>query len=175
MKAFDWHHAMGGLGSCEAGHYEGYFEGLYNPALTVLFTMGATGSIDVSGNVSHDIMQDETGEYFEVKDGVFQGMAMAMFPFEGEFYGKLDCTTQYFEGGLRNCFYIAFGAPFYFEGLARSRYDKLNHSFIDGVWSVTEADANGAYPPPPEAHPGDPLPPPAQLGGIGIWETTWVP
>ncbi len=175
MKSFDWYHAMSGIGSCEAGHYEGAFAGDYNPALVVVFSAGFSGSMPVSGNVSHDIMEDETGEYFEVRDGVFEGMAMAMFPFQGEFYGKLDCTTVTFEGGLRNCFYIAFGLQFAFEGLARSRYDKNTHSFIDGVWSVTELDANGVHPPPPEAYPGQPLPPPPQLGGIGTWETTWVP
>lgn len=175
MKNFDWYHAMSGLGSCEAGHYEGAFAGDYNPALVVVFSAGFAGSMPVSGNVSHDIMEDETGEYFEVRDGVFEGLAMAMFPFEGEFYGKLDCTTATFEGGLRNCFYIAFGLQFAFEGLARSRYDKVTHSFIDGVWSVTEPDVNGVHPPPPDARPGQPLPPPPQLGGVGTWETTWVP
>jgi len=44
MKEFNWYHAMSGLGSCEAGHYEGAFAGDYNPALVVVFSAGFSGS-----------------------------------------------------------------------------------------------------------------------------------
>jgi hypothetical protein len=167
---FEWLRTTPTGGTCESGQYEGSFDGMYVPAAIMGF-----GSLPVAGAVGFDIWESASGEYLEISNGYYRGLALMQFPFEGEFWGKLDCTTGVFEGELRNCFYNVYGTIYHFEGIARSNYDKFNHAFVNGAWAVTEPDINGVYPPPPPIQLNGPLPPLPQLGGVGTWTTTWVP
>lgn len=180
-------------GTCEAGYYEGLFDGLYNSEAMINATFGFWPTVPVDGNVSATIQEKpgSNGEFFEIADGVFEGVAMEMFPFIGDFVGELNCDTKSFEGALKNCYYEIGFDRYGFEGIARSQYDIINHAFINGVWSVTEPasgsiiysplnpDAAPAtdYPPPLDVQAGQPLPatyPIAFKGGTGNWSMTFV-
>jgi hypothetical protein len=129
----------------------------------------------VDGSVAFDLGESTNGEFFEVSDGYMTGLALGLYPFEGEIQGRLDCPNLFFDGLLRNCSYIIWGLPVAFEGVIPAQYDPVNHTFVNGLWSVTEADATGGFPPPAPVNPGDPLPALPQLGGVGTWTATWVP
>lgn len=169
-ESFEWMRTLPLGGTCESGHYEGSFDGMYNPAISFGFSTSA-----VDGSLVFDLGESTNGEFFEVSNGYMTGLALDLYPFEGEIQGTLDCTNLFFDGYLRNCNYIIWGLTQYFEGVIRARYDAVNHVFVSGVWSVTEIDLNGAFPPPQPINPGDPLPPLPLLGGVGTWSTTWVP
>jgi hypothetical protein len=169
-ESFEWLRTSPLGGSCEAGHYEGSFEGQYNPAISLGFSTS-----DVNGSLAFDLGESTTGEFFEVSGGYMTGLALDLYPFEGEVVGTLDCTAMYFDGYLKNCSYIVWGFSFAFEGVLPARYDAVNHAFVNGVWSVTEPDLTGAFPQPQPVSPGDPLPSLPVLGGVGTWTTTWVP
>ncbi len=167
---FEWQRTMPSGGSCKAGHYEGTFDGNYVPAITFGF-----GTTEITGTISFDLEETGSGEIFEINSGYLTGWALDLFPFEGEITGTLDCATGFADGFLRNCSYIFFGLPAFFEGPALGLYDKFNHVFVEGVWAVTEVDLLGTYAPPPPIYPGDPLPPLPFAGGVGNWAATWTP
>ena len=170
---FNWWRSMPTFGTCEGGRYEGGFDGVYNPTII----MGYEGGIPVAGNVGFDMAESSTGEYYEVSGGYMRGLALFQYPFEGEMHGRLNCESLYFDGSLQNCFYIVYGAPYAFKGIARAIYDPINHAFVGGVWSVTDADYNGVFPPPIDAQPGAPPPvmPWGVKGGSGNWSMTLMP
>ncbi len=180
-------------GTCKAGFYDGLFDGLYNSQATALASFGFWTTVPVDGNVSATIQEKPgtNGEFFEIADGVFEGTAMDMFPFVGDFEGELNCETKTFEGALKRCYYEIGMDRYGFEGIARSQYDVINHAFINGVWSVTEPAGNSIiyspltpdaapptdYPPPLDVQPGQPLPatyPVAYKGGTGNWSMTFA-
>jgi hypothetical protein len=167
---FFWARTVPSGGACEPGHYQGVFDGGYNPAVTLGFS-----TILVAGDVGFDLAETSTGEFFEISGGYMKGLALNLYPFEGEIHGTLDCSTGYFDGFLKNCFYNVFGINYFFEGIIRADYDKFNQAFVNGVWAVTEKDAAGNFPPAPDARPSQPLPPLPPLGGVGKWSSTWIP
>ncbi len=169
---FTWKRTQPSGGSCKPGHYVGGFDGIYIPAITFGF-----GPVPVFGDVEYELGQSTAGEFFEVKDGHMIGSALVAFPFEGDIEGTLDCANGFFEGALKNCYYIIPGLPaFAFEGIIRAEYDKFNHAFVNGVWSVKEIDAlTGTFPPPLDVHPNTPVPFPPPFGGTGTWSNSWVP
>ncbi len=172
-ERFDWERTPPGGASCQSGHYEGGFDGFYLSAAT-----WGWGTIPVAGNVAFDLGESSTGEYYTVSNGFMQGVALGMFPFEGEIVGDLDCNQAYFDGLMVNCRYIVGVIPYSFQGLLRSKYDKFNHAFVRGLWSVTEPAADGTYPDPPDIEPGNPPPAPwpaGVCGGTGNWSATWKP
>ncbi len=170
---FDWQRTMPTGGECLPGHYKGEFAGQYSPALTMTF-----GIFDITGTVEFDLFDKGNGEFLEIENGVMEGIAIESVPFTGEIVGTLDCATGWAEAYLVNCMYVvAVVLPALFEGPAYGIYDKINHVFVDGVWSVTEEDLDGNYPPPLPVHPGDPLPQIGILtitGGVGTWSATFV-
>ena len=170
---FDWWRTIPLGGSCEGGRYEGAFDGVYSPTII----MGYGGGIPVAGTVGFILTESSTGEYYEVSGGYMRGLALFQYPFEGEMHGRLNCERLYFDGFLKNCFYNVYGAPYAFEGIARANYNPHDHTFVDGVWSVTDADVNGVFPPPIDAQPGAPPPvmPFGAKGGSGNWYMTWIP
>lgn len=181
--------------TCEAGYYEGAFDGIYNSQAMLTLTVGFWASLPVSGDVRFTIEEKpgSGGEFFSIADGVFEGSAMETFPFYGDFRGTLDCSTMTFEGVLENCYYIVVEDKYAFEGIARSKYDVQTHTFIDGVWSVTEP-VNSlfesaiipaeelpkwedlVYPTPLPVEPGSPIPlfPLGFKGGAGTWWGSFV-
>jgi hypothetical protein len=182
-------------GSCEAGFYQGAFTGLYNSQALSTATLGFYATVPVMGNVEFTINEKpgSSGEWFEISDGHFIGTALAMFPFDGDFYGALECSTRSFEGGLKNCYYMIGLDKYAFQGVAVSNYDPFNHAFIGGMWSVTEPTGNAifdsptnpdaGYPPdsefpqPLDIQAGTPFSgffPPLFEGGVGDWNATFV-
>jgi hypothetical protein len=193
QAAFDWQRTVP-EGTCEAGYYEGLFDGMYNSQATALASFGFWTTVPVDGDVSATIQEKagSNGEFFEIADGVFEGTAMDMFPFVGDFEGELDCESKSFEGALKRCYYEIGMDRYGFEGIARSQYDVVNHAFINGVWSVTEPTSNSIiyspltpdaapptdYPAPLDVQPGQALPatyPVAYKGGTGNWSMTLSP
>ncbi len=169
---FDWSRVVSPGGSCKAGRYEGDFEGEYIPSFSFGFAVS-----NVSGTVGFDLIETSSGEFLEISGGHMSGVAEDYIPFEGDIVGTVDCATGYTDAYLRNCYYLMVVVPTSFEGPLLSNYDKINHAFINGVWSVTEPDANGVYPTPLSVSPGDPLPPLSILqifGGVGSWKATHV-
>jgi len=169
---FDWFRTMAVGGECKAGHYKGEFSGRYSPSIT--FTIGV---FDITGTVEFDLYESGNGEYLEIKDGVMEGWAVDFVPFMGEIIGKLDCATGKVDAYLVNCVYVfAVVLPAAFEGPAFGVYDKLNHAFVNGVWSVTERDIEGNYADPLPVSPGEPLPAvnmSSLCGGVGSWSATF--
>jgi hypothetical protein len=169
--SFVWQKTVPSGGSCKAGRYDGGFDGIYIPAITFGF-----GPIPVFGGVSFQLGESSNGEYFQVEDGHMVGSALVAFLFEGDIVGTLDCASRIFEGRLKNCYYVIPGLPpFSFEGVIRAEYDKFNNAFVNGVWSVTEIDANGNFPDPLAVSPGVQVPFPPPLGGTGTWTNQWIP
>jgi len=170
-ERFDWQRTVALFSSCKEGHYQGKFEGQYIPSITFGFDVS-----DVSGEVSFDLIPSATGEFLEITGGRIQGVADGDIPFEGDMVGTLDCATGYMNAYLQNCSYIYL--MLFFEGPLLANYDKFNDAFVQGVWSVTEPDANGVYPTPLPVSPGDPLPSLSILsvfGGVGRWAAIHVP
>jgi hypothetical protein len=170
---FDWSRTVPSGGSCKAGHYEGDFEGEYIPSFSFGFAVS-----NVSGTMGFDLVETGKGEFLEISGGHMAGVAEDYIPFEGDIVGTVDCAAGYTDAYLRNCYYLMVIVPTSFEGPLLAHYDKINHAFINGVWSVTEPDANGVYPTPLGVSPGDPLPSLSILaifGGVGSWKATLVP
>ncbi len=192
---FEWERVVPTGGSCEAGDYAGVFAGLYASQALIQATMGFYTTIPVAGDVSFNIDEKpgSSGEWFEISDGHFRGSALAMFPFDGDFYGSLECSTRTFIGSLENCYYMVGADKYAFQGTAVSNYDPINHTFVGGMWSVTEPEGNAIFDSPsnPDAgYPADdlfpvPLPiqagtpfqgvfPPLFAGGAGDWNAAYV-
>jgi hypothetical protein len=192
---FNWERTMPLGGSCEAGNYAGAFTGLYASQALIQATMGFYTTIPVAGDVKFNINEKpgSNGEWFEISDGHFIGTALAMFPFDGDFYGALECSTRSFQGTLENCYYMVGGDKYAFQGIAVSNYDTFNHTFVGGMWSVTEPEGNAIFDSPGNPDAGyplddlfpEPLPiqagtpfqgffPPLFAGGAGDWNAAYV-
>lgn len=170
LADFNWQDTIPEGGSCKSGRYDGWFDGIYIPAITFGF-----GPIPVFGNLSFELERTSNGEFFQVENGHMVGSALVAFAFEGDIRGSLDCGSRVFEGQLKNCYYIIPGLPpFAFEGVIKAEYDKFNNTFVNGVWSVTEIDITGNFPPPLPVTPGVPVPLPPPLGGTGTWTNTFA-
>ncbi len=193
--SFHWKRTVPTGGECKAGYYEGVFGGLYNSQALLTATLYIYGTIPVLGDVRFNIEEKpgSGGEFFTVSDGHFTGSAMGMFPFDGDFYGELDCSTKSFTGTLENCYYMVGLDKYAFQGIAVSNYDPINHTYVGGMWSVTEPVGEAIFDSPtnPDAgYPDDgefpvPLPiqagvpfgdffPPGFEGGAGDWNAIWV-
>ena len=192
---FDWERIVPTGGSCEAGDYAGAFTGLYASQALIQATMGFYTTIPVAGDVSFNINEKpgSSGEWFEISDGHFRGSALAMFPFDGDFFGSLECSTRSFTGTLENCYYMVGADKYAFQGIAVSNYDTVNHTFVGGMWSVTEPEGNAIFDSPGNPDAGyplddlfpEPLPiqagtpfqgffPPLFAGGAGDWNAAYV-
>jgi hypothetical protein len=172
-EEFEWQRTVPQGGTCKAGHYEGEFEGKYIPSLLLGFAKS-----NVDGNLSFDLTQTSNGEFFEISGGRIEGLANDQYPFQGDIVGTLDCSTGIVDAYLKNCSYSLYGITGYFEGPFKANYDRFNYACVNGVWSVTEPDANGNYPTPLDVNPGDPLPSldaNSILGGVGSWKATFMP
>lgn len=195
---FDWKRTIPTGGLCQAGYYEGTFDGIYNSEVLSNMTVGFYSTLPVNGSVDFIILEKpgSSGELFTVSDGHFKGTALEIFPFDGDFYGTLDCTTKTFEGGLRKCFYLVVEDKYAFQGVALSQYEVTTNSFVNGMWSVTEPTTGACFysvglaiddpypddsefPNPPPIEQGGLLPnifelPLSFRGGFGNWNTTFI-
>lgn len=149
IVTFDWPETQPGE-KCLAGKYAGSFNGIYMSSLTFF-----PAPIPVGGNVNITLGQAMNGEFFEITDGLLDGLANGAFPFSATIVGGLDCKTLKFTGQIKMGGYAVPGwTAVGFEGDMPSDYDKAAHSFINGVWSVHEANP--------------------VFGGNGTWTATWV-
>ena len=156
---FDWQRTMPMSGSCEAGHYEGTFDGIYGPSIIVVADLKVIPvfPIDLPGSpgLAFDLTREGNGEVFTVKNGKMNGNALGAFPFTADIVGKLDCSTMKFDAKLVNGSYFIGPLEFRFEGPILADYDKSSHTLVNGTWKVTEPD----YP---------------SAGGEGTWTVHWV-
>jgi hypothetical protein len=156
---FDWLRTMPTGGSCEAGHYEGTFSGLYGPSIIVVSGLKVIPvfPIDLPGSpgLAFDLNREGSGEIFTVANGKMNGNALAAFPFTADIVGKLDCTTAKFDAKLVNGTYNIGPLAYNFEGPIIADYDKQTHTLTNGTWMVTEP----AYP---------------SAGGMGDWTVQWI-
>ncbi|MET0384613.1 MAG: hypothetical protein ABW321_01580 [Polyangiales bacterium] len=155
---FDWQRTEPSLGSCEAGHYEGTFGGIYGPSIIVVSDLKVIPvfPIDLPGSpgLAFDLMREGQGEVFTVSNGKMNGNALGAFPFTADIVGKLDCDLLKFDAQLVNGSYFIGPLEYRFEGPLIANYDKQSHSFIGGTWEVMEPDWPGA-------------------GGGGDWSASW--
>jgi hypothetical protein len=156
---FDWQRTMPMNGSCEAGHYEGTFDGIYGPSIIVVADLKVIPvfPIDLPGSpgLAFDLTRDGNGEVFTVQNGKMNGNALGAFPLTADIVGKLDCATMKFDAKLVNGSYFIGPLEYRFEGPILADYDKASHTLVNGTWMVTEPD----YP---------------SAGGMGTWTVHWV-
>jgi len=156
---FDWQRTQPSQGSCEAGHYEGTFSGIYGPSIIVVADLKVIPvfPIDLPGSpgLAFDLLREGQGEVFSVQNGHMNGNALGAFPFTADIVGKLDCEQQRFDAKLVNGSYFIGPLEYKFEGPLLAAYDKPSHSFVNGTWEVVEP----AYP---------------SAGGGGDWSAHWV-
>jgi len=192
---FEWYRTVPTGGSCEAGNYAGALTGLYASQAMSTGGIGFYTAIPVEGDLGFNIEEKpgSNGEWFEISDGHFRGSALFLFPFVGDFYGALECSTRSFTGALKNCYYIVEGDKYAFQGITVSSYDTINHTFVSGIWSVTEPEGSAVFDSPsnPNApYPADelfPIPLPLQAGtrfqgflpalfqgGVGDWNAAYL-
>ena len=152
---FEWERTVPIGGSCEAGHYEGDFEGIYNAPLAFNAPIPVASVPNTAGLV-FDLAKEGDGEVFNVSGGQMKGTANGVFPFEADIEGSLDCSSLRFEALILNGKYNAFGLDYFFEGTLVADYDRLTHSMINGIWDVMEPANVGS-------------------GGSGTWTVTWIP
>jgi hypothetical protein len=156
---FDWQRTVPTGGSCEAGHYEGTFTGIYGPSIIVVADLKVIPvfPIDLPGmpGLAFDLTREGSGEVFTVSNGKLIGNALGAFPLMADIEGKLNCDTLKFDAKLVRGQYAIGPLPFNFEGPITADYDKLTHTFVNGVWMVTEPD----YP---------------SAGGSGDWTVHWL-
>jgi hypothetical protein len=155
---FDWPEATlgAGLPPCQAGHYQGTFEGKYHSAAF----FGVPLDVDINGNIDFTLNQGMNGEFFEISEGHVDGGANAsgiVVPFSADIIGTLNCSTgQLEDAGLVNGQYDVATVLNYFEGPVTGTYDRNTSAFTIGTWSVVEPAAPGS-------------------GGSGTWQAGWVP
>jgi len=148
---FDWPETLPGTGTCQAGHYQGDFVGLFASSMTVF-----PAPIPVAGNVDLTLQESANGEFFEIAGGKVAGVADLLFPYEADIVGRLNCTTRKLENAaLKNGHYLVGVFVLPFEGPLNSDYDTLTLSFVNGTWDVKEP--NPTY------------------GGFGTWNAKRVP
>lgn len=176
---FDWPRTEPDGLSCEAGHYEGSFAGLYYSRLNWPVPFPVTG-VDLPGfpGLQFDMQPAEPGENTLKVDGKFDGLADGLFPFRGDFVGELDCKTGKFEGMMLNAEYsigpdelLVLKNPirFQFEGPVSATYDKVTHTFVNGLWDAVEPQFGGI---PAATLPRNPLR--DGVGGSGVWSAGWI-
>jgi len=156
---FDWQRTQPSMGSCEAGHYEGTFSGIYGPSIIVVSDLKVIPvfPIDLPGSpgLQFDLARTGQGEVFTVQNGKMNGNALGAFPFTADISGTLDCEQMKFDAKLINGSYLIGPLEYRFEGPFLGAYDKQSHSFVNGTWDVTEPD----YP---------------SAGGMGDWSARWL-
>jgi hypothetical protein len=156
---FDWQRTAASIGSCEAGHYEGTFSGIYGPSIIVVADLKVIPvfPVDLPGSpgLQFDLTRTGMGEVFSVENGKMNGNALGFFPISADIVGKLDCETMTFDAKLVNGSYFIGPLEFKFEGPFLASYDKQAHAFVAGTWVVTEP----AYP---------------TAGGMGDWSAHWI-
>ena len=156
---FDWQRTQPSMGSCEAGHYEGTFSGIYGPSIIVVSDLKVIPvfPIDLPGSpgLQFDLARTGQGEVFTVQNGKMNGNALGAFPFTADIQGSLDCEKMTFDAKLINGSYFIGPLEYRFEGPFLGAYDKQSHSFVNGTWKVTEPD----YP---------------TAGGEGDWSARWL-
>lgn len=156
---FDWQRTQPSMGSCEAGHYEGTFSGIYGPSIIVVSDLKVIPvfPIDLPGSpgLEFDLARTGQGEVFTVQNGKMNGNALGAFPFTADISGSLDCEQMRFDAKLINGSYYIGPLEYRFEGPFLGSYDKQSHSFVNGTWDVTEPD----YP---------------SAGGMGDWSAHWL-
>ena len=156
---FDWERTVPTGGSCEAGHYEGTFSGIYGPSIIVVADLKVIPvvSIDLPGmpGLAFDLTREGQGEIFTVSNGKLNGNALGAFPLTADIEGKLDCDTLKFDAKLVNGSYFIGPLEYHFEGPILADYDKLTHTLVNGTWVVEEPDYPGA-------------------GGSGDWTVQWI-
>lgn len=156
---FDWARTQPTGGSCEAGHYEGTFTGVYGPSIIVVADLRVIPVFPVplpdNPGLAFDLLREGNGEIFTVSNGKMSGNALGAFPFTADVVGKLDCETLKFEARLVNGSYFIGPLEYRFEGPITADYDKVTHTMINGLWTVEEPDWPGA-------------------GGSGDWTVMWV-
>lgn len=141
---FDWERTVPSGGSCEAGHYEGTFTGWYGPSIIVVSDLKVIPVFPVdlpdSPGLAFDLTREGTGEIFSVSNGHMNGNALGAFPISAEIVGKLDCETKKFDAMLVNGSYLIGPIEYHFEGPITADYDKQTHTFVNGLWEVTEPE-----------------------------------
>jgi hypothetical protein len=177
------------------GLYEGSFDSKY--ISPVSFPFGFVLYEPVSGDVRATFREKlgDNGEIFEIVDGKFQGMMMESFPFEADLSGEFNYATTIFTGALEHGYYDVGEERYAFQGVALAKYDLVNSSFVQGVWSVTEPEGSSLissktspdaidysafnFPTPLTVKPGDALPSYSDYstgfkGGVGNWNALYV-
>ena len=156
---FDWQRTEPSMGSCEAGHYQGTFGGIYGPSIIVVADLKVIPVFPVelpgSPGLAFDLMREGQGEIFTVSNGKMRGNALGAFPFTADIVGTLNCEQMKFDAKLVNGSYFIGPLEYMFEGPLIASYDKQSHSFIAGTWQVMEPAWPGA-------------------GGGGDWSASWV-
>ena len=134
---FDWPESVPGRGECKPGTYQGTFQCTYTDP------MGGN-PFPSSGPITLKLVQSQNGEFLEVRDGLLDGTANAVFILRANISGQLDCKTASFSGALTNGtysgFFIVNGT---FEGPLRSQYDVLKFAFVGGTWELTPNGLGG--------------------------------
>jgi hypothetical protein len=176
---FDWTRTEPDDLACEAGHYEGSFAGLYYSRINWPIPFPVTGvDLPDAPGLQFDMLPAEPGETTLKVNGKFDGLADGIFPFRGDFVGELDCKTGKFVGMMQNADYsigprdlIVVENPiwFSFEGPVSADYDKITHTFVNGLWDAVEPEFGGI---PAVTLPRDPLR--DGVGGSGVWSTGWI-
>lgn len=176
---FDWTRTEPDQLACEPGHYEGSFAGLYYSRINWPVPFPVTGvDLPDAPGLQFDMMPAEPGETVLKVNGKFDGLADGVFPFRGDFVGDLDCKTGKFVGMMKNADYsigprdlLVVENPiwFSFEGPVSADYDKITHTFVNGVWDAVEPAFGGI---PAVTLPRDPLR--DGVGGSGVWSTGWI-
>ncbi len=155
---FDWQRTVPSGGSCEAGHYEGTFSGIYGPSIIVVPNLMVIPvfPVELPGipGLAFDLEREGAGEIFKVNNGKMNGNALGAFPFSADIVGNLDCETRKFDARLVNGSYFIGPLEYKFEGPITADYDKLTHTLVNGLWMVEEPDWPGA-------------------GGSGDWTVSW--
>jgi hypothetical protein len=155
----DWQRTEATGGSCEAGHYEGTFTGIYGPSIIVVADLKVIPvfPVELPGNpgLAFDLSREGSGEIFTVSNGKMNGNALGAFPISADIEGKLDCATRKFDAKLVNGSYFIGPIEYRFEGPIVADYDKLTHTLVNGTWEVEEPDYPGA-------------------GGSGDWTVQWI-
>lgn len=176
---FPWTRTTPDQLSCEAGHYEGSFAGLYYSRLNWPAPFPVTG-VDLPGlpGLQFDMKPARPGETTLEVNGKFDGLADLVFPFRGDFVGTLDCKAGKFTGmmlngdyaiGPRELIIIENPIHFAFEGPVTADYDKVTHTFVNGTWDAAEPVFGGM---PSVDLPRNPLR--DGIGGSGVWSAGWI-
>jgi hypothetical protein len=134
---FEWPETVPGTGQCKPGLYEGEFQCTYTDP-------SGGGGVPVSGPISVRLVESASGELLEVRDGVLDGTANALFIFRADVVGKLDCYKATFNGRLVNGTYSGFAiVNGTFEGPLGSTYDHQAVALTSGTWQLTVAASGG--------------------------------